>query len=217
MNDYIAFFDLDHTIINANSGKLIARHAYQNGLFSTRDMINAALWSSLHDSRFMTPDRIIGKILKSFKNIPEAQFRRITHQVFDAQIKDTIRKNIGTEITSHKQKNGHTVILSAALFYICTAVKDFLGMDDAVCTRLEVIDGYFSGASDGKYCYGEEKLFQAIHYCETQNFSLDQAYFYSDSISDLPLLEKVGYPVCVVPEPKLANIARINGWPVYDL
>ena len=56
MKDYIAFFDLDHTIINANSGKLIARHAYQNGLFSTRDMINAALWSSLHDSRFMTPD-----------------------------------------------------------------------------------------------------------------------------------------------------------------
>lgn len=148
MKDYIAFFDLDHTIIKTNSGKLIARHAFKNGLFSTHDLIFGGLWSTLHNSGLIAPDRVIAKILQLFENISEEHFIKITNQVFDARIKDTIRENIKAEISSHKEKNGHTVILSAALSYICTPVKDFLGIDDAVCTELEVIDGYFSGAYD---------------------------------------------------------------------
>ena len=216
MKEYIAFFDLDHTIINANSGKLIARYAHKNGLLSTRNLIFAGLWSAVHNSGWIAPDKVMTRILQSFENLSEEDFAKITGQVFDSQIKDSIRENISTEIRSHKEKNGSTVILSAALSYICTPVKDYLGMDDAVCTELEVKDGYFSGASNGKYCYGEEKLIQADNYCQKYNFNLDQAYFYTDSISDLPLLEKVSHPVCVAPDAKLARIARNRGWLIYE-
>ena len=216
MKDYIAFFDLDHTIIKTTSGKLIAHHAYKNGLFSAQNLIFGGLWSTLHNSGLIAADRVIAKILKSFKNISEEHFIKIANQVFDARIKDTIRKNISAEIKSHRKKNGHTVILSAALAYSCTPIKNFLGMDDSLCTKLEVIDGYFSGAYDGKYCYGEEKLIQAGNYCKEHNFSLDQSYFYTDSVSDLPLLEKVGYPICVAPEPKLARIACRRGWTIFE-
>ncbi len=81
-----------------------------------------------------------------------------------------------------------------------------------ICTEIEVINGYFSGLPKGKYCYKEEKLFQAKNYCEKHGFSLSEAYFYSDSTEDLPLLEKVGNPVCVSPEPALAKIAHKNNW-----
>ncbi len=216
MKDYIAFFDLDHTIIKTNSGKLIARHAYKNGLFRAQNLIFGGLWAALHNSGLITPDRVIARVLQSFENISEDHFIKITNQVFDAHIKDTIRESIKSEISSHREKNGHTVILSAALSYICTPVMNFLSMDDSVCTELEVIDGYFSGAYDGKYCYGEEKLIQAGNYCLEHNFSLDQAYFYTDSVSDLPLLENVGYPICVAPEPKLARIARKRGWTICE-
>jgi HAD superfamily hydrolase (TIGR01490 family) len=216
MKDYIAFFDLDYTILKTNSGKLIARHAFKNGLFSVHDLIFGGLWSTLHNSGLISPDRVIAKLLQSFENISEEHFIKITNQVFGARIKDTIRENIKAEINSHRKKNGYTVILSAALSYICTQVKDFLGMDDSLCTKLEVIDGYFSGAYDGKYCYGEEKLIQAGNYCKEHNFSLNQAYFYTDSVSDLSLLENVGYPICVAPEPKLARIARRRGWTIFE-
>jgi phosphoserine phosphatase len=63
---------------------------------------------------------------------------------------------------------------------------------------------------------GKNKYLQAIQYCEENNFTFTDAYFYSDSISDLPLLQVVGHPVCVCPDSSLRQIANKSGWTICD-
>ncbi len=89
-------------------------------------------------------------------------------------------------------------------------------MDDIICSSLEVKNVYFTGKPDGRYCYGKEKYHRAIQYCEENNFSFTDAYFYSDSISDLPLLQVVGNPMCVCPDDSLRQIAEKSGWTICD-
>ena len=105
-------------------------------------------------------------------------------------------------------------MLSAANQYICNLVRDFIDLEDMICTEMEVIDGFFTGFPRDSYCYGEQKLERVKAYCEACKCSLENTWYYADAYSDLPVLEQVGRPVCITPEPKLEKIARKRGWPV---
>ena len=117
-------------------------------------------------------------------------------------------------IRHHQTNGGLTVILSAATPYVCVPAQKHLGMDDVICTRLEVVDGAFTGFLDGSYCYGKEKLARALAYCERNGYALDQAWYYGDSYADVHVLERVKVPVCVDPDTKLRAVARARGWRV---
>ena len=146
------------------------------------------------------------------KGISEATINDLISKIFSDLTKNHIRDMAVKEVELHHKKNGRTVILSSTISHICAPIKKYLKMDDMICTEIEVINGTFSGLPRGKYCYKKEKLYQAIKYCKKYNFSLADAYFYSDSTEDLPLLEKVDHPVCISPEPGLAKIARQKKW-----
>ncbi|HQC41444.1 MAG TPA: hypothetical protein PK148_09655, partial [Petrotogaceae bacterium] len=63
-------------------------------------------------------------------------------------------------------------------------------------------------------CYAQEKLTRAENFCKNHGYSLEDAYFYSDSYSDLHLLEEVGHPVCVDPDMILKKTAKEKKWPI---
>jgi phosphoserine phosphatase len=77
---------------------------------------------------------------------------------------------------------------------------------------MEAADGVFKGSAENKFCLEDEKRIRLMQYCEMRNYSLSEAYYYGDSISDLSALEVVGHPVCVQPDRKLSRIAHKNGW-----
>jgi putative phosphoserine phosphatase/1-acylglycerol-3-phosphate O-acyltransferase len=212
MKDYVAFFDLDGTILNTNSGKILAHYANKTGILPSRHLINGIFLSALYKMGLMPPEKIIGRITKWFSGIEETALVDLTNQIYDQFLKRAIRKSARTEINFHKSNYGQTVLLSAAISHICQPIKEFLDMDDIICTGLEVKEGRFIGNSKGKYCFGSEKLRQAKLYCTKYGFSLEKAYFYADSKEDLPLLEKVGHPICVTPDSKLTRIAQKKGW-----
>ena len=87
-------------------------------------------------------------------------------------------------------------------------------MDDVICTELEIIDDRFTGKMIGRYCFGTEKLIRARQYCKDNGFKMKDAFYYADSISDLPVFESVGFPICVTPEKKLEKIALRRGWKI---
>ncbi len=92
------------------------------------------------------------------------------------------------------------VILSSALDLICNEMSLRLGMDDIICSTLESEDGYLTGKPCGRFCYGEEKLIRLMAYCRNNTMNPSDSWYYSDSISDLPVLSSVGNPVCVNPD-----------------
>jgi phosphoserine phosphatase len=91
-----------------------------------------------------------------------------------------------------------------------------LSIPHLVCSELEVREGELTGAFDRPLCYGRGKLQRAEALVLSLGGSMDRAAFYSDSITDLPLLEAVGHPVVVNPDARLRRIARRRGWPIEE-
>ena len=214
MKEYVAFFDVDHTIVKGNTGKILALHAYKNGIFSMKNMLKGLFLSWIFKIGIVGPEKMINIMAGWLKGISEDKINALISKIFKDFKENHIRKMAVREVELHNKKNGRTVILSSAISNICAPIKEYLKMHDMICTDIEVVDGIFSGLPKSKFCYKEEKLFQAIKYCKQHGFSLADAYFYSDSTEDISLLEKVGNPVCVSPEPALVKIAQQKKWPV---
>jgi HAD superfamily hydrolase (TIGR01490 family) len=216
MIDHIAFFDLDNTIIHSNSGIFFIQHAHREGLLSKRDLARAFSLSVGYKLGLIRAEKIINRMSMWLKGIPEKQIIELASQVFHFSVKEAFRRQAMSAIDWHKQNGGRAVLLSAASSYLCAHVKDFIRLDDVICTELEVSDGHFTGRPLGNYCYGREKLVRMRKYCAEIACPLEKVYYYADSYSDLPVLEAVGYPVCITPDSRLLKTARKKSWAVYS-
>jgi phosphoserine phosphatase len=93
-------------------------------------------------------------------------------------------------------------------------VAHVLGFDGAAGSRLEAVDGYYTGRFDGPFCYREGKPARMREIAEARGLDLAESWAYSDSASDLPMLGAVGNPVAVNPDRELAFVAQARGWQV---
>ncbi len=212
--NYIALFDLDHTILNDSSGKILALQALKKDILKRRDIMEGLFLSFLYKLGLMDGDKILARMSQWMHGMSEKWINNFIDEMMNMAMKPAIRDNALREIEYHLKNNALTVILSASVTHICKPIQDHLGMDDIICSTLEVSNGKFTGTTVGPYCYGIEKLNRAFDYCKNHGFALDNAWFYTDSVSDLPMLEAVGNPICVTPDRKLQNIAREKGWPI---
>jgi HAD-superfamily subfamily IB hydrolase, TIGR01490 len=208
---YIAFFDLDHTILNTSSGRFVFRESYRHGIIGRKELFKALLFTVLYRLGIMNEESIIKRWLGWYRGISIEAFAPIASD-WVKELQSVIRNDARKEVQLHRDNGGRTVILSASTTFFCEQVKNALGMDDVICTELEVIDGRLTGNLKGRYCHGREKLLRARRYCLTQGVDMKDCYYYADSINDLPMLEEVGIPVCVTPDKKLERIAMKQGW-----
>ena len=213
---YIAFFDVDGTLINKNSGKNLVRTGYKKGVISTGKFIHALYLSLLFRFHLREPGMIIEAMAAWLEGLSEDTVSELFAEVFLTSLAPAIRPEIFTEIRYHKERKGRVVILSSAVQFVCNPLAKHLAMDDVICSELEVRDGVFTGRFTGDLCYGGEKVNRLKAYCEEMNFSLDNAYFYTDSYSDFEALDSVGYPVCVNPDKKLAKVAGVKNWIIHE-
>jgi putative phosphoserine phosphatase / 1-acylglycerol-3-phosphate O-acyltransferase len=210
--NYIAFFDLDQTLADSISGKELARAAYHKGIMKNTDLLNA-VWQSLAFRFNLTdPAKLIDKMASWTRGMPEQTMIDLCSEVSVGIIIPSIYKDAVTEIEFHKEKNAKLVILSSALKKICEEIGNSLGFDDILCSELEVSNGYLTGYPLGHLCFGDEKSVRLLEYCKKNNCSPSDAWYYGDSISDLPALSAVGNPVCVNPDKKLKKMSHIRGW-----
>jgi HAD superfamily hydrolase (TIGR01490 family) len=212
---YIAFFDLDDTLIRANSGKLLVRGAYEKGMMSLPDLIKAIWMSFLYKFRLMDSEKIIAGMLKWLAGMSEKKVSDLSSEVFEKYILHAIPEEARSEIKMHKDKNAAVVILSSALYPVCQVVADHLEVDDVICTHIETEGGRYTGRTAGKLCFGNEKVSRLKEYCEKNNSKVEQAWYYGDSFSDFSVLQIVGNPVCVNPDKKLQKAANKNSWKIY--
>ncbi len=215
MSNYIAFYDLDHTIIASSSGTLIVKDLYKRGMLPLSSLINGTLLSFLYRLGIINTQSLIAKWVKRLQGMEAKTIEHYSELFFEETVKHYIHPQAIESIYMHKTKGASIVLLSASLDFICKPVMKYLHFDDVLCTELEVNNGYYTGAIKGNYCYGKEKLNRAIQFCISRNVDITSAYYYADAVADIPVLEAVGFPQCVNPQPALLKRARLEGWPVH--
>lgn len=211
---YIAFFDLDNTLIMANSGILLIREAREMGLMTSMDLARALWLSFLYKFSLRNTEMIIAGMLQWLEGVPVRKVNELSTEVFLKHMAGAIPDEARSEIIMHQEKNAAVVILSSALYPVCQAVAGYLNMDDIICTQFETIDGICTGRPSGKLCFGKEKVERLREYCEKNNSRVEDAWYYGDSYSDLPVLKMAGNPACVNPDKKLLKAASKYDWKI---
>jgi HAD superfamily hydrolase (TIGR01490 family) len=127
---------------------------------------------------------------------------------------ERVRPEARQLVEMHRHAGRATYIVSASPVELVNPLATALGMTGGVGTVSEIVDGVYTGRLAGPFCYGPGKVDAITELARWEGLDLAQCYAYSDSASDLPMLEAVGHPVVVNPDAKLERHARRNGWPI---
>lgn len=216
-NVAIAYFDLDRTLLAANSGRVFLREEVALGHVSRVQALRAAAWLARYSLGFASMEHAVEKAITFLAGSEEQPLRERTRDFYERWVKGHYRPGARVVLEEHRSVGDQLVLLTASSLYLSELVADELGLDDVLCNRLEVgHDGRHTGRTIGSVCFGQGKLWHAQQYAEAQGTSLADCSFYTDSYSDLPVLEVVGNPVAVNPDARLRREAQRRRWPVVD-
>jgi len=214
MNNIVAYFDMDRTILRTSSGMLYMRYLWRRGEANRRAMLRAYWYAVLYKLGWFNYPAVAARLASNASTNSEAETQALCQRWFEEMAVHYIAPKAVQRMNEH-QAQGHLVtIVSASTPYVVGPVARYLGVEDYLCTRLEVVEGRFTGKILAPACYGPGKMYWAQDYASRHDAELAQAYFYTDSYSDLTLLEAVGHPVAVNPDPRLRALAARRNWPV---
>jgi HAD superfamily hydrolase (TIGR01490 family) len=212
-----AFFDLDKTVIARASIMAFAADFRQEGLLSRRTVAKA-LWTHLvyvhvgASSRKL--DRIRRSVLTVTRGWDEARVREIVTGRLDSAIDPITYAEAVDLIGEHRRAGRRVYLASAAPAEIVEPLARHLGVDDAVASIARVDrDGRYTGELD-RCAYGSEKARLIVELATRDGVDLAASHAYSDSATDVPMLEVVGHPVAVNPDRALRRVARQRGWEI---
>jgi len=216
MGKTAAFFDVDHTILAKASGTLYVKYLHQIGLASRWDILKSLYWLILYKVNLIDIVRVTNQAMKTVEGWPEARLIEICDKWFEVMVKQWIYPEAVELIRKHEREGQVVSILTAATVYLGRPLSHYLGLENALCTRLEVRDGALTGRVVEPMCYGAGKIYWAKKFCEEKGVDLSKSYFYTDSITDLDMLDLVGHQVVVNPDPLLKREAVKRGWPIIN-
>ncbi len=213
-HQYTAFFDLDLTLTSGISGNALVSTAWKKGQLRLRDLLKGFWLYLLYMLRLRDPLAIIGEMTAWVRGKSEREMELLCTDVVNGILIPRLFSDALSEIDFHRKKSARIILLSSALDSVCREISEKIGADGYLCSSLEVSDGIFTGRPAGRLCYGEEKLNRLNGYCTEFNTDKSLSWYYSDSISDLPVLSAVGNPVCVNPDSRLRKEALRRGWKI---
>jgi putative phosphoserine phosphatase/1-acylglycerol-3-phosphate O-acyltransferase len=214
----VAFFDLDRTVVLGYSAVALALEWVRQrqggsspvgGLEIAREIL-ASIDRRSAGRHYTGSYR---RLIRALAGVDERRLRDLGEQAFERNLKANLFREARQIVRRHKELGHKVVIVTAATDYQAAPVARALDADAVYCTRLKVVDGKFTGEVRGGLCYGEGKAIAARRYLRKLGASVADAWFYSDSRDDLPLLKKVGHPVATNPSPALEAHAIQQGWP----
>jgi HAD superfamily hydrolase (TIGR01490 family) len=211
---YTVFIDLDNTLARKVSGKILALNAAKIGLLKLPAILRISYHYLLYKIGLSGPVEMSEKLTEWTKGLSCSDFDRLCIETTDNQLLKNIDNEIVTETGKHELNEAVIVILSASVTQVCSRIASYFGFEDVICTVLEIKDDKLTGKTEGKLCFGEEKLKRLRDFCREKSIEISESWYYGDSLSDLPVFQEVGHPVCVNPGKKLARIAAKNNWKI---
>jgi HAD superfamily hydrolase (TIGR01490 family) len=211
-----AFFDLDKTIIASSSALAFSKPMLRHGLISRRAALKSAyaqLVFSLSGADEDRTERMRAEISALCAGWDVAQVSAIVNETLHDIVDPLVYAEAAELIASHKERGHDVIVLSAAGQEVVHPIAAMLGIGRSVATRMEIIDGRYSGEVEF-YCYGEQKAVAAKQLASDHGYDLAACYAYTDSSTDVPLLEVVGNPHAVNPDRTLRRVATERDWPI---
>jgi HAD superfamily hydrolase (TIGR01490 family) len=214
----LAIFDLDNTLIAGDSD-----HSFGEFLVK-KQLVDGEIYRQAND-RFYQEYKNGTLDIREYLHFSLAPLTRhsleelaVLHAEFMADfIEPIFLPKANALLEKHRARGDYLLIITATNAFVTRPIAKRLGVDDMIATEPEIIDGRYSGGYLGTPCFQQGKVVRLQEWLEAHPYSMDGAYFYSDSINDLPLLEQVSYPIAVDPDDRLAEIARTRAWQVMSL
>ncbi|MGA9523045.1 MAG: HAD-IB family hydrolase [Myxococcaceae bacterium] len=213
----IAFFDLDKTLLSVNSGSLWFRSEFKRGYINWNQALQAFTWLSLYHLGFSRLEQSLLTTIAQLEGIRESDVVQRTRAFYEREVRHQFRPLARGIVERHRADGDALVLLTTSSNYVAEIVQEALGMDHILCSRFETdAQGRYTGRPLGPLCFGPGKLTLGRAYAESQGVPLSSCSFYTDSASDLPMMEAVGRPVAVHPDRRLRRIAKQRRWEIAD-
>ncbi len=214
-----AFFDLDGTLIPGSANIPLAKTAFKAGMVGKRELLRdlrngvSFLLSGASDARSA---QVRDRILFAVKGHPANQVEALG-DVFLPELVESLRPQLAPVLAEHAARGEDRIVLSASPTEIVSRFADGAGLTYGRGTTAgRDADDVYDGTLDGPFCYKEGKVEIMELMAAEHGYDLATSYAYTDSASDLPMLEAVGHPVVVHPEPELRAIAEQRSWPIIE-
>ncbi len=213
----IAFFDLDKTLLCVNSGTLWVRRELAMGYVTKRQAIRAAFWLTRYHLGFASAESMVEEAIAQIAGTRAADLRDRTARFYEQEVKNTFRPGGLEALKAHRAAGDRCVLLTSSSNYMSELVQAQLELDSVLCNTMEVdAQGLHTGKVVGRVCFAAGKRVHAEAEAAAHQVKLKDCAFYTDSYSDLAVLEVVGRPVPVNPDPRLKRHAAKAGWKVAE-
>lgn len=209
-----AFFDMDHTVLDSDCDLSWKFFLVAENLAPLSDKAKAQRFFELyHEGRTPVKDFVKFQLCE-FVNRSITELRNLADRHFEKCVNDYIFSQARQEIDRFNRDGIPTILLTGTNRIIAEPIARELKITKLFATEPEIQNECFTGDISGPFLMKEAKMKSAADYCLENNINIDQIAFYADSITDLAMLEKVGYPVVINPGRELNKIALTNQWQI---
>ncbi len=213
-----AFFDLDKTIISRSSSLALSRPMYRAGMVTRGQLVRGAYAQLVYaligaDERKM--ERLKDGMLQLTKGWDRHEVERLVRDVLIDVIDPYVYQEALDLMALHRAEGRRIFIVSSSPEEIVRPLAGHFGVSGVIATRARIEEGKYTGELEF-YCYGESKAKEIRSLAERLGLDLEGSYAYTDSITDLPMLEAVGHPVAVNADRELRKEAETRGWDIRD-
>lgn len=209
-----AFFDVDRTLIAGASALRLARPLRKRGLLTRSVQLRSVVQQigfSVLGANTATLDRFAEGVRSIIGGWEQAEFRDVVEEELERSIRPTVFREALERIELHKRQGHPVYAVSATMEDVIEPFSEMIGLDGAIATQLEVVDGRFTGEILSA-CHGAEKARRLRQFAEDHGIDLAQSVAYSDSISDASFLQATGRAFAVNPDRELRRLAEQEGW-----
>ena len=212
-----AFFDLDKTIIAKSSTLAFTKPLFRAGFLSRSSLFKAGVAQAYYQMFGADHDQL-ERVREELGEMTKGWSREEVLQLVEETVEEIVAPLVYAEalaiIDEHARSGRRVVVISSSPVEIVVPLCRYLGLEDVIGTRPAIdADGLYTGEIEF-YAYGPGKAEAIREMAEAEHLDLDDSFAYSDSITDLPMLEAVGHPVAVNPDRELRDIANANDWQI---
>ena len=212
-----AFFDVDGTLIAKNSGPLYMKFLRRRGEIRRRDALRTIYYFLKYRLNLLDIEHALERSSNWIRGRREEDIAEHCRIWYRDMVRQYLVPEMVRRIEEHRAQGHVIALLSSTTKYLAGPLAEELGIEHLLCTHLIVVDGCFTGEVERPLCYAAGKVHWARRFAAEHDVDLAASFFYTDSVTDVPVLEIVGHPRIVNPDPILRRLARRRGWNVLQL